>query len=286
MLVPARAQEPSAQAAPVLLVPRFAPGERVRYRMTLTVATQSKLEPLRSSAPEIEPARVVFDFGWQLEAVEAAPDGSVSLRATLETLQIASSPPSTAPPATEPYLGKPVAYRVTSDGRVEDIQAPPEWLEEGKPPAWLRAWLEKSSQSTGVLPRRPIAPGESWQDERDIEVPGLPRQRLRSVSTYLRDEEVNGVPCAAVTTRFELGGSETREERNPDGTTVTLDTRAEGSGSRLSCYDLANGRLLESTQTTEETYRAGVRRGAERSAAPVMLLETRTKIESHLRVVP
>ena len=279
---PAQEQPPG-----VLLVPRFAPSESVRYRMTMTVETHSRLEPIGTSATNADPLRVAFDIGWQLEALEAAPDGSASMRATIEKLQIESSPPPPKPPVTEGYVGKAVAYRVTSDGRIEDVQAPPEWLEEGMPPAWLRSWLEQGSQSTGEVPRRPIQIGESWRDERDIEVAGLPRQRLRSQSTYLRNEEANGTPCAAIVTRFELGGAESREERSPDGARVTMDSRAEGSGSRLSCYDLANGRLLESTQTTEETYRVGVRRGTEKPGGqPVMLLETRTKIESHLRVVP
>ena len=274
------------QAQGVLLVPRFAAGERVRYRMTLTVETYSRLEPIGTSATNADPLRVTFDIGWQLEALEAAPDGSALLRATIETLHIESSPPSPRPPATEGYVGKSIAYRATSDGRVEDIQAPPEWLEEGKPPAWLRSWLEQGSQSTGEVPRRPIQMGESWRDERDIEVEGLPRQRLRSESTYVRDEDVNGVPCAAVVTRFELGGAESREEGNPDGTRITMDSQAAGGGSRLSCYGLANGRLLESTQTTEESYRVGIRRGTEKSGGqPVMLLETRTKVQSHVRVV-
>ncbi len=271
----------------VLLVPRFEPGERVRYRMTLTVETYSRLEPIGTSATNAAPLRVAFDIGWELEALEAAPDGSASLRATIERLQVESSPPAPEPPAAEGYAGKTIAYRVTSDGRVEDIQAPPEWLEDGKPPRWVRSWLEQGSQSTGEVPRRPIRIGESWEGERDIEVEGLPRQRLRSVSTYVRDEEAEGRPCAAVLTRFELAGAESRVEESPGGARVTMDSRAEGSGSRLSCYDLSNGRLLDSTQTTEESYRVGVRRGTEKSGGqPVMLLDTRTKIESHLCVVP
>lgn len=275
-----------AQAPGVLLVPRFATGESVRYRMTVTVETQSRLEPIGTSATNADPLRVGYDIGWRLEALEAAPDGSASMRATIERLQIDSSPPPPKAPVASGYVSKAVAYRVTSDGRIEDVQAPPEWLEEGKPPAWLRSWLEQSSQSAGEVPRRPVQVGESWRDERDIEVAGLPRQRLRSQSTYLRNEESTGKPCAAIVTRFELGGAESREERSPDGARVTMDSRVEGSGSRLSCYDLANGRLLESTQTTEEIYRVGVRRGTEKAGAqPVMLLETRTKIGSHLRVV-
>jgi hypothetical protein len=285
---PAAAQErePSAPAAPVLLAPRFTVGAPVRYRMTLTVETRSRLEPLGTSATNADPLRMVFDIGWVLEALEAAPDGSAALRATIESLQIDSSPPAPEPPKTEGFVGKTVSYRVTPERRIEDIQAPPEWLEDGQPPAWLRSWLEQGSQSTGEVPRRPIQMGESWRDQRDIEVAGLPRQRLRSVSTYVGNEEVNGVPCASVLTRLEVGGSESRQERNPDGAVFTLDSRAEGGGSRLSCYDLSNGLLLESTQTTDESYRVGVRRGAQPGGQPVMLLDTQTKIESRLRVVP
>ncbi|MCI0404195.1 MAG: hypothetical protein L0212_11860 [Acidobacteria bacterium] len=286
LLTPARAQEPPAETRTVLLAPRFTPGEQVRYRMTLVVETRSHLEPIGTSATNADPLRVSFDIGWVLEAVEAAPDGSASLRATIEALQIESSSPSPEPPATRGFVGKSVSYRVAGDGRIENIQAPPEWLEQGKPPAWLRSWLEQGSETTGEVPRRPIQIGESWQDERDIEVAGLPRQRLRAVSTYARDTDVGGVLCASVVTRLELAGAESREERNPDGAVLTMDSRAQGSGSRLSCYDLSNGRLLESTQTTEQTFRVGIRRGTEKAGgARLMLLDTLTKIKTHVRVV-
>jgi len=269
-----------------LLVPRFAAGERVRYWMTMTVETQSRLEPSSPSAADAGAVRVVFDVGWQLEALEAAADGSATLRATIETLRMEASPPSTPLPATEGYVGKPIVYRITPDGRVEDIQAPPEWLEGGQPPAWLQSWLERGSQSPGEVPRRPIQVGESWRDERDLEVEGLPRQRLSSESTYQRNEDVNGVPCALVTTRFELHGAESREDRTDAAAPVTMDSRVEGSGNRLSCFDLANGRLLESTQTAEESYRVAIRRGAAKAGGqPAMLLESRTKTVARLRVV-
>jgi hypothetical protein len=65
-----------------------------------------------------------------------------------------------------------------------------------------------------------------------------------------------------------------------------MDSHADGQGSRLSCYSLSDGRLLESTQTTEQSFVVGVRRGTEKTeGAIVMLLETQTKIQSRLRLV-
>lgn len=273
----------------VLLAPRFAAGERVRYRMTLTVQTRSKLEPLGTSATDADPLRVAFDIVWQMEALSVEPEGSVQLRAIIESIQIESAPPPPRPVATDQFVGKAVTYRVTGDGRIESIQAPPEWLTEGRTPAWLRQWLEQGVAG-GEVPREAIRPGESWTAERTVEVEGLPRQQVRSTSTYVRDERVGERSCAAIVTRLETTGTESRQEKSPDGTTAAVSSRIEGAGSRLSCYDLSNGHLLESTQTTEETYRLEVRRppaaGQKGSVSlPALRFESHTTIESHLRVV-
>ncbi|MFQ5778092.1 MAG: hypothetical protein ACE5IP_08800, partial [Terriglobia bacterium] len=169
----------------------------------------------------------------------------------------------------------------------EGIEAPEEWLEDGQPAAWLRTWLKESTGAATGVPSHPVQPGEQWREEREFDVPGLPRQHLTAESQYLRNEEVNGRPCAAILTRFELKGAEVREEEAPGGVPVSYDSQVEGGGTRLSCYELRTGRLLESTQTSQEHIRVEIRWGQGKSDKPLTptVLESRTTTESHLQVV-
>jgi hypothetical protein len=222
---------------------------------------------------------------WYVEALTVEPTGAVTFRADIERLTVESSAPNAQPYPVEDFAGQTVTYRLRSDGGVDNIQAPAEWLEDGEPPAWLRTWLEQGSGPSAGLPSRPLLPGERWQADQEFEVPGLPRQHLTSESEYLRDEEVGGRACASVLTRFELLGS---DSHTPEGFAgATVERTVEGDGSRLSCYDHGTGRLLESTQKSREHIRLEIHDRPEGagSGTPPVVLESRTQTESHLRVV-
>lgn len=271
----------------VLLAPRFVPGERVRYRLHLTVETESTLSPLQRPDSGEEGLRLAFDLTWQVEALAVEPTGAVSLRAAIESLQIESSPAGAWTGATEKYVGRVVTYKLLNDGTVEDIQAPEEWLEDGELPSWLRTWLQQGSGASAGLPPNPVVPGQQWSAEREFEVAGLPRQHLVSESTYVRDKQVGQTPCAVILTRFELTGADSHEEKTPGSGRATVERRVQGDGNRLSCYDHGSGRLLESSQTSREYIRLEIRQRLQRAAEqpPPVVVESRTSTESHLRVV-
>lgn len=277
---------PALAAQGMYLVPRFEAGQRLRYRMQLTVETESTLNPLGQAAASGTPLRLAIDMTWQMEALEVEPSGNVWLRAHIDALSIESSVPSARPSPVEEFTGKSVGYRLLADGRVDNIKAPPEWLDEGQPPAWLRTWLEQASGARAGQPAHPVVPGDHWQAEQEFEVPGLPRQRLTSESEYLRDEEVNGRACAAILTRFELAGADSHVPESAAGPQAAIERSVEGDGSRLSCYDHRTGLLLESSQKSREHIRLEIRdhSGKAPAAAPTVL-ESRTSTESHLRVV-
>jgi hypothetical protein len=269
------------------LVPRFEPGERLRYQLTLTVATESSMTPPGAAVPATSSGRARFDIVWSLEALGVAPDGATEIRAVIHSLQVESAPERPANFNPEDFIGKPLRYQQRPDGSVENLQAPAEWLENGRPPDWLRAWLEQSGGQPRELPDKPVRPGERWAHTRDLEVPGLPKQRLQSESVYLRDEQIGEKPCASVLTRFTLEGSEATEEELPEGGRTGVARQVTGGGSRLACYDLRNGRLLESTQTSHEEFRFELTRTAAKPAGaqPSFALTARTTAEIHLRVL-
>lgn len=271
----------------VLLTPRFSTGEQERYRMHLTLETESTLSPLGSALTRERPLRLAFDITWRVEALSAGPEGATRLRAVIEAIHIEPANRGASGNTEESFVGKPVTYRLRRDGGVEGIEAPEEWQENGQPAAWLRTWLQESGGAATGLPSHRVAPGEQWREEREFDVPGLPRQHLTAESQYLRNEEVNGRPCAAILTRFELKGAEVREEEAPGGVPVSYDNQVEGGGTRLSCYELRTGRLLKSTQTSREHIRLEIRWGQGKSDKPLTptVLESRTTTEFHLQVV-
>ncbi len=116
-------------------------------------------------------------------------------------------------------------------------------------------------------------------------MPGLPTQHLISESEYLRDEELNGRPCASILTRFELAGADTHAPEEIAGS-AEIDRQVEGGGSRLSCYDHQSGRLLQSSQKSREHIRIAImetpRRGKDE---PRAVLESTTTTESQLNLL-
>lgn len=277
------AAAPHLRAEGVWLTPRLVPGEKVRYRMTLKVDTRLTLNPLARNLADDRPLRLEVDMTWQVETLAVEPDGAARLRAVIEKLTMESFGRA-APAPTEDFVGKAVTYRLRSDGRVDNVEPPDEWLQDGKPPAWLHTWLEQGSGVASRPPDRPLAPGDQWQEERDIQVPGLPSQHLLAESEYLQDEAAAGQPCASVLTRFELRGADTTEPDAAPGTAI--DRRVEGGGNRLSCYDHKTGRLRQSSEKSRENIRLEIRDSSGRGdAEPPVVLESTTTTESQLRLV-
>lgn len=267
-------------------VPRFTAGETVRYRMNLSFTVESFLGPESDPVANEQTWRRAVDITWRIELVATEADGSTRLRAVIEALD--AEPPEWSQ-SVHPgdFVGQSVGYRLRLDGRIEDVEVPAAWSEGGDSPAWLGAWLDLSRGSEPALPGHPLQPGDRWKSTRARNVPGLPRQRETSESEYLRDEIRGEVPCAAILTRFTTFGSDTREEAGPDHSRTLTERQLEGEGDRLACYDLQNGRVVESSQRSHEQLRLRVHdiprdRGV---APPPLVLETRTQFESHLRVV-
>lgn len=266
-------------------VPTFSPGEAVRYRMNLMIALESSLGPEDDPTASEQGWRRAVDLTWRIEFVAQEEDGSTQLRAVIEALEV--EPPEWGERfRAADFVGQAVSYRLSPDGRVEDVQVPAAWHEQGTSLQWLGAWLDLSPGSQPGWPARPLKPGDRWKSTRAREVPGLPRQRETAEAEYLRDEVRGEIPCAAFLTRFTTSGSDTREETSPDQSRTRTDRRLEGEGDRLACYDLRNGRVVESTQRSRELLRLRIQEiPRERRASPPLVLETRTRLESHLRVL-
>jgi len=259
---------------------RFAPSERLRYQMDLKVDSETRIAPLGEEFPDTEPTRLAFTLTWTLEALAVEPEGAVHLRATIEHFRVESSRPlATLNPAE--YEGRAVSYTLRADGSVTNVETPKEWLEEGKLPAWLQTWLTQTSGSAALPPG--AQPGDHWAAERTLTVPALPRLRLKTESTYLRDESFRGVACAAVLTRLSLENAAPGAQTPVTETTVR--TQVRGYGHSINCYALSNGRLLDSMQTSQEDLLMEIERVQGEQPPLRLLLHARTTAESYLRII-
>ncbi len=256
---------------------RFAPGERLRYQMDLKVNSETRMAPLGEEFSDAAPTRLAFTLTWTLEALAVEPDGSVRLQATIERFAVESSRPRAAlNPAN--YEGRAVSYTLRADGSVTDVEAPEEWLEEGKLSAWFQTWLTQSSSSEALPPG--AQPGDRWSAERTLTVPGLPPLRLKTESSYLQDESFRDTACAAVLTHVRL------ENADPDANILTAQTilrsQVRGYGHSINCYALSNGRLLDSMQTGQEDILMEIER-VQIGQRPVrLLLRAHMTTESYL----
>lgn len=277
---------PTAPAQGFRPVPRFTAGETVRYRMNLSFTIESFLGPEDDPMANQQTVRRAVDITWRVELVATETDDSTRLRAAIEAFEV--EPPEWRQSVrTGDFVGQAVSYRLRPDGRIEDIQLPAAWSEAGNTPAWLGAWLDLSRGSESALPGHPLQPGDHWKSTRARQVPGLPRQLETSESEYLRDEIRGDVRCAAILTRFTTSGGDWRQEIGPGQSRTRTERQLEGEGDRLACYDLQNGRVVDSTQRSHEQLRLRVHdipRGRAEVPAP-LVLETRTQFESHLRMV-
>ncbi|MBI4462575.1 MAG: hypothetical protein HY653_06700 [Acidobacteria bacterium] len=258
----------------------FHPGERLRYTMQMKLETRTQLAGLGENWGESStPARREIYFTWLVEAVEVEPDGSVHLRAVVEDLTVA---PVASWQRIESYRGKAVTYTRRPDGSLEDIQAPAEWLTNGKLPDWLRAWLTQAAGggSSNLSQRKP---GDSWEVEQHLNSPGLGALRLQRMFTYLRNETQQPRPCAAVLSQFKLS-SAGAQERSLE-TQTRLVSRVWGVGESLNCYDLLSERLLDSTHTSREDILMEIERREEGRPPTQLILRVETTVESSLRLI-
>jgi hypothetical protein len=280
------AASPAGSAEGFRPVPKFSPGEAVRYRMNVTLLVESTVGPEDDPAAGGQSSRRALDLIWRIESVSQEADGSTHLRAVIEAMSL--EPQEWAELAQpEDFVGKSINYRLRPDGTVDDIQFSASSSQRADAPAWLAAWLDLGPESYPGQPDRPLKPGDRWTSTRAREIPGLPRQRETSESEYLRDEYRGAIPCAAILTRYTRSGGDSREETVVGGGRTRTERRVEGEGERLTCHELATGRAIESTSRSREVLRIRVQdisRDRSHTGTP-LVLETRTELESHLRVV-
>jgi len=237
----ARAQPAPAAGPAVDLRHRFQPGAVHTYRLVL----EQRLEVRTSLSPEeaqrfasrlaVDTRQTVRSAGSEgavLELAFGAPEATMSLQGVQ------------MPVAGLDGLARlKLTMRMTDRGRLSEVEAldapelPPEV--EG-----LAAELKKNlTRNAVVFPDRPVAPGESWTEERAVPA-GLPgaeglSMAVQATYTYRGMEKALGRSCARVDSQVVLG---IRGRLTQCGLPVEADLKGRGQGQ--ACFSLEEGRLV------------------------------------------
>ena len=269
-------------AGRVRLVPKFAPGEVMRYRIESSSKSTGK-----STGPIVNPeggsqANASVQMLVRLEVLSLAPDRGVRLRATYEKSSAQSEADAldlSANSFSSRYTrleGRTFEFTLAPNGAVTNAQdltaaAAGESPKAVQPDlAWLAQVLPGAS-----FPKNGIAVGEKWKSERSVEGALLSGLAWSSEATYLRNEPCGSNPpaassstagaaassdpaaeCAVILTQFQITrrGSSRADATPEDYRRNGLRTSGTwtGSGESLDSYSLATGLLVSSTQSSTQ----------------------------------
>jgi hypothetical protein len=189
---PPAANRPGRSRLTLLLTP----GETHRYRFNMTVGAE-----IATGGPD--PLEVPLHISGEsvLEIGATEPDGTLPVRQRLEQLRIAGQGQMSQTFAvfTRALTGASVRLSLRTDGTVVTMRT------VGLDDRLLESLMRQITQAArpfGVLPTRPVAVGDSWDDEDTQAVPlgdGAPAQLLaRSHHVFARVEPCGDADCAVL----------------------------------------------------------------------------------------
>lgn len=269
LATPLSAQQPQR----VNLIPRFLPGQVLRYQMEFR--TDSEAQVAGAVENPQAPSHVENTVGAEVRLEVLTPDaaaqsceGCVRVRFTYDKVTVATKADVPSPELAESEAqlkgleGRSFEFTMAPDGKVRAVSGPGELSLSDK--KTVEEWLVQLAGSG--IPAGGVLPGEKWTAERPVPAP-LRGVLWRSESTYLRDEPCRTQPageaptsaemCAVILVRFEITQREVGSDATPEEYRLRgLRTAGKlgGSGESLAYISLASGWVISVTQqATEET---------------------------------
>jgi hypothetical protein len=255
---------PSARALAedVSLSWHFKPGETLHY-----VAKQEVAQNISSAAVSGKMnVGITIDLSWAVQSVDAQQ--VASLIQTIDRVQMTVDSPQGAmvqydsSSGKEPEGGakaaaagfqalvkKPMQLKIDAQGKILEVKLPQDVLDAiRKSPAMDslgKMFSEdgmKQLVGLSVLPKEPLVPGKSWNDESLYENPQAGKQKVKSTYTYVGPKTLEGKPVQQIDSVVSL------ELLPPEQQAAKLDIK-EQHGTGTLYFDAAAGRLLQSTTT-------------------------------------
>jgi hypothetical protein len=274
---PATKQPSSGIGQRLVLTPKYAPGQVIRYQLENTTTTESHRggavrDPQGSGTLSVNWSAIVrMDVLSMVKDAQGQPTGSVRMRSKYEK-SVAKAASGSYDPEVEgleeqyrALEGKTFEFTLDAAGNVSDVKG----FEgvEGKAGAeQVKKWLGQLS-ATAAAPSGGIIVGQTWSSEQPILTAPLAGLVWRSHSTYLRNEPCQpansagaagasaGETCAVILTKLDLAPQKPGRDATPeDYRKRGLRTAGtwEGTGDSLSYISLRTGHLISVTQSSSE----------------------------------
>ena len=259
----------------IRVVPRYVPGQTLRYRVESRTTTSGKITTPIVNPEGATQSTLTIRLLVRLDVLDApaAPAaGSTRFRATYE-----ESRGDRLSDAFDPAQPSPSAEYARLEGRSLEFTAEPggparfEGLEDIFPSRATAqsalSWFDALCFNSG-FPESGIAIGEKWKHEHRVDAAPFSDLVWHAESTYLRDEPcpseaavtaqaaTTGEACAVILTRFTISrrgsahSDATQEDYLHNGLRVF--GVWTGSGERLDSISLSRGLLIRSTETSDQ----------------------------------
>jgi len=255
---------------------RYVPGETLRYRIESRTTTSGKVTTPIVNPEGITQSTVTVRLLVRLDVLEPLPataPGATRFRATYEkssgdSQSDAFDPAQPSPSAQYARLeGRSLEFTVEPTGDLVGLQGLEDIFPDRTAAQSALSWFGALFSGTG-FPVSGIEIGEKWRSEHRVD--GAPVSDLvwRAESTYLRDEPCPFVPetanalpaaqdaCAMILTRFTISRRGSPHSDATPGDYLHNGLRVSGawngSGERLDSISLSAGRLIRSTQTSDQ----------------------------------
>ena len=260
------------------LVPKFTPGDTLRYRIETRLATAGKATSPIENPEGATQLKQTVSMVVRLDVLAppaggTQPAGSVRLRATYEQASATSETDAYDPQAAaleDQYTrleGHSIDFTIEPDGKVMDIKGLEEILPNPSAAQNVRGFI--SGLSSGAkFPKAGVSIGQKWSNEQPLTGTPLANLVSHTEATYLSNEPCHGgsqpaagappAPasvemCAVILTRTEIlrrGGDSTPEDYRHNG--LRTSGTWTGSGESLDSISLSTGLVVSSTQTSSQ----------------------------------
>jgi len=296
----------AAPHPPVVLTPQYAPGDVLRYQVSLRSQSKSLVGGALENPQGASELGISVGLTLRLEVlppipVESSPAGSpaapagrppLRLRATYERVSAELLGDTYDPAAAKllaPYKnleGRAIEFQLGPRGEVEYMKGLEAVVQDARALETARGWLQQLGTGLGA-PATGVAPGQSWDRTEPVPEAPLEGTHLQSSSTYLRDEPCDiekpaGEQCAVVLMRFSLGQKPGEKNATPEAFRKNgLRTSGQWTshGESLEYVSLRTGRTVSVTQSSEELMDLNIRH--ENGGVPFRYAG-RSKNETHL----
>jgi hypothetical protein len=322
--LPAQTQSESAKPAaaqasaaaphpPVVLTPRYTPGDSLRYQVSFRSQSKTLVGGALENPQGAAELGIAIGLTLHLEvltpipvATSAAPASSstgtpnspagdrppLRLRATYERVSAELTGDSYDPSARKLLSqyknleGRAIEFQLGPQGEVEYMKGLEEILQDSRALEAARAWLEQLGAGLEAPPTG-VSPGQSWDRTRPVPDALLNGTELRTTSSYLRDEPCDvqdpaGDQCAVVLMRFSLGQKPGEKNVTPEAyrkNGLRNSGQWTSHGESLVYVSLRTGRTISVTQSSEELMDLSIRH--ENGGIPFRYAG-RSKTETHL----